>query len=183
MPGRLAERYLAAMANDDLDSHRSDLALLEARLGELLGRLKSACGASLTTYQTSLDHLESLRKAFYDGDDMAFTKSLDLLRSSLRSGRKAENTWREIDKTISQRTVVAAAEQKRQFQLGTAVPAEEVVQLLRYVGAVIRGAVTDETVLTNIEAGIRRAVLLPEDRSRGLPPKTVVDAGTNGVPA
>lgn len=125
-PAGLLEKYVQAENDPDLLSSRSDVALLQARIAELIDRLHGGESGSLwNDLQSEINRLgdgdspdpEQMRLAFF------------AVRNLVRRGASQERQWRELKELIDQKTKVSAAEWKRLIDMRQVITAERVTVL------------------------------------------------------
>src|SRR5262245_58157373 len=93
VPTRLAEKYTEAMEDDRLMEFRADIAILEARLCELL-----ATGESLPLWDRTQDAFHDLRQGMRDADTAAIPLHLSQLESLIHRGMADALRWAEVYK-------------------------------------------------------------------------------------
>jgi hypothetical protein len=111
IPARLAAKYRDATKDPELLSLRSELALLDARTAELLGRVDT--GESEALWDTLQKEWAAFRRSRALGDVPKMHQAiaaLDLLMDRQHTDHAA---WREIGEGIEQRRKLVESEQKR----------------------------------------------------------------------
>jgi Spy/CpxP family protein refolding chaperone len=131
MPKRLADKYEEAQRDPELLSARSDVAFLEARLGELMERLSS--GESNEIW----DDLHKTLARFEESAEEDADKIIRTVKLIVERGRTDEAVWRQLHEVIEQKTKVAASEWKRLVDMKQVITAEKAMafsmQLLEIV--------------------------------------------------
>jgi hypothetical protein len=163
LPGRLVATYETALQDADLITLRNELALLQARLHELLGSVDTAgtrgVWAKLGKAQRELD------RAWQDADSTATAKAIHKMGVVVGDAATERAAWREVYEVVEQLRRLSESERRRLVDLQQMITAE---QLMAYTGALlalVKENVTDPTILSNIGAGVRRLVSVP-DRGR-----------------
>ena len=160
LPSRLRERYDQAASDPDLLVLRSDISLLDVRLGELVASLDSVgAPARLATIQRAAGAYRDAMGT--DKEDPALAHLL----STIDAGTVDDDaTWETIMASLEQRRKLVESERKRLVELGQMVTAEQLLVLLDRTVAIIQRHVSDRTAL----AGISREMhLLAHVPARG----------------
>jgi hypothetical protein len=158
LPERLASRYVEAQSDGELVALREEIALTDARLSDLLGRvdtgeaglLWAAVGAAIRAYRTA--------EAKGIKGTIERLRAFDLIEELCREGRDDYAAWDEVHKLIEQRRRLAETEFKRLKEMQQMITAERAMVLLGAVVAVIRTHVTDRDTLGAISRDIGRLV-------------------------
>lgn len=143
MPRALRERYEGALRDDDIASLRDELALLTARIGEILENLEELPPWERAT-QLYTRFLET-----GDGED------LQVLGSLLYEGNDAANrqgaAWDELKKLIDLKAKTSAAEWKRLKDLETMVTVEDALMFAQsFIDAAAR-VIEDKKLLYRLQ--------------------------------
>lgn len=166
LPAGLLDRYQEAEADPELLSARSEVALLQARIGDLASRLRG--GASGTLWS-------DLRTAFSDYEAILTTNptasgpALQRLRDLLQQGAADEDVWAELTDAVERKTKVAALEWKRLVDLHQVMTAEQVTLFtMALLDSVLRH-VPEPPRRQQIAAEFHRllAVRQPDDATQG----------------
>ena len=155
LPERLQGRYQEAQADGDLILLRDEIALIDSRITELLGKLD--LGESNAAWQTLRDEWRRYKKAIAEGDvDFA---SLALLNV----GHAIENNedgaiWSEIYAVVNQRKLLVESERKRLVEMQQMITAERAYLLVSSLVDIVRQHVDDRTIMAAIAADARKLV-------------------------
>lgn len=159
LPIRFLERYEEFLTDPDTLSMRSELALLDTRVGEVVERLDTADGA---------DAWNKVRQAWYtlrnhkNVDDIVDAEGL--LEDALESYAGEEEIWKEVSGLIEQRRKVADTERRRVI---------DAHQYLSYNEAQAMLAFVIDTVFTYVEdSQVRNAI---SDRLKAFSAKSRVE--------
>lgn len=154
IPARIAGRFDEARNDPELLSTRDDIALLDARLGELLGRVdQGESGKAWTNARKAYDDLRySMTKKDAGGIQGALT-DLDRL---IGQGLSDYAAWGEIHAILGQRTRLAESERKRLVEMSAMVSSEQALTLVGAVLASVKAHVTDRAVLVAIQNDMSR---------------------------
>ena len=163
LPTRLAARYQEAQADPDLISLRDDVALLDARLSELVERVEDEDGTTL--WFKARAALDAYATAQQRGSRDQAT-ALGTLEAVIQEGcvNGGAVTWREVLGLLEQRRRLVESESKRLQMLQQMIPAEQALLLLGLIEQVIRKHVLDRTQLAAISADLSRLAALPPGR-------------------
>lgn len=155
LPARLAGRYLEALEDPELLSTRAEIALVEARLAELLGRLTT--GESGAAWRAAADALTLLEVALA-GDGKGVSGALAHLRTIIAAGVGEAATWRELYAVLDQRTRLAESERRRLVEAHQVITVERALLLVSALSEVVRRHVTDRNVRNRIASDLQRLV-------------------------
>jgi hypothetical protein len=167
VPARLAAKYRDAAQDPELLSLRGELALLDARMAELLGRVDTGEGGA--PWDTLQKEWATFRLHRSRGDVPKMHTSmakLDLLMDRKLTDSAA---WAEISAAIEQRRKLVESEQKRMILLQQMLSQEEAMTLMGVLVDIVAKRVADQPTLAQIVADLQ--ALLEADgppRGRGL---------------
>jgi hypothetical protein len=170
IPARLAAKYRDATKDPELLSLRSELALLDARTAELLGRVDT--GESEALWDTLQKEWAAFRRSRALGDVPKMHQAiaaLDLLMDRQHTDHAA---WREIGEGIEQRRKLVESEQKRLIALQQVITAESALTLMGTLVDIVTTHVRDQPTLAQIVADLQ--AMLEHDGPSGRPVLTVV---------
>lgn len=152
IPTRLMERYQASESDPELLNLRSDIALVDARISELLGSVD--VGESGRLWRD----LGKLRKDFLvaqrEKDQDAMASVLTELLNTVGRGAQDWERWQEIADFLERRRRLVESEQKRLVAMQQMVTAEQAMTLVTTLGLAVR-----EIVLEHVDADTGRAIL------------------------
>lgn len=148
MPARLRERYQEALHDPDLVAMRSDLALIDSRLLDLLERADS--GEAGMLWERLHDAAAAFKRSRASGDVKAMNEALHTLFETIDDGRTDAATWAEIRGLVEQRRKVSVSEQKRLVLMRAVFTAEQGAALLAAIVGIIDRSVTDRATRTQI---------------------------------
>jgi hypothetical protein len=163
LPERLKERYETAAHDPDLLTLRSDIALVDSRLADVLKRVDS--GESGRIWRILVDEVEAFIE---DRDDKAkATLHLNEIIRLIRQGQGDWAAWDEVGKLLEQRRRLVESESKRVVQLQQMITAERAMVLLTAVLAELKDSVSKHTdkatgnrILAEASNGLRRLVAI-----------------------
>lgn len=174
VPTRLAAKYQQAEADPQLLSNRSDIALLTARIGELIRRLHTGESGSLW---------QRLLKSW---DDVNKSTTPEELRTAmaahgyiLSQGANDEGVWQELVNTINDKSVLASREHSQLVDMHQMLSAEQALLLQGLILQAVEDCVADPTVRSAIGARLQqlyhRRPLNQADVVIEHDPKTIID--------
>ncbi len=154
LPARLSERYAECFDDPELLSLRSEIALVDARLMELLDPIHGDEQGSDKIMAALLD--EELDAAHLCNDEArvraAEQRMMPYLESVLHRHQIIE--WHNIIPLLEARRKLCESEQKRLISARLMVSADQAGVLMQAVVSVIKQEVTDPQMLRRIAEGI-----------------------------
>lgn len=154
MGGALREKYIAARSDPDLLQLRSEVELVDARLGELLERVHSGESGALwrkvsDAFKVYTEQLDAERRGVQGADA---TGAFNRLSNAIENGMLDYAAWDDIGKQVDRRQRLVDAERKHLLQAKQMITAEQFMETLQFVQGVILKHVSD----THIRAAIGR---------------------------
>lgn len=155
LPARMLANYEAAQSDPELLSMTAEVALLDARLSDVLtrvdtgesGRLWKMLRAEYDAYisEGRKGTEESLLKARQHGENV------DQL---IRRGLADWSAWAEVTSLVEARRKVVDSEAKRRVQMHQTVSLDQLLILMESIYAVVAEHVDDPKTLASIGAGL-----------------------------
>lgn len=145
LPARLMGRYEEAVSDSELLALREDIALLDARLADLLSRVDS--GEARVLWQAVEDAWKAYRRKRGGPQERDAFVALD---QAISDGVNDYEAWGEIHAVIEQRRKLTESERKRLIEMRQMVTAEQAMLFVSALQDSIRRHVTDRTTLTLI---------------------------------
>lgn len=156
MPTRMRGRYAEAQADGALLELRDDIALTDARLADLLGRVDSGeSGALWQSLMAARGDLLAYRRA---GDNVRMAEALNLILELIGQGHADYRAWGEVAQVLEQRRRLVVSERKRLIELQQTITVEKAMLLIGAIGGIIKAHVSDRETLTKISADISALV-------------------------
>jgi hypothetical protein len=152
LPPRLRERYEQAADDPELLSLRSEVALLDARLTDLLSRVHT--GESGLLWAELRRAYRAFAKARLAGDDEA--AALAMVEHLIERAGQDHQAWAEIGELIEQRRKLAESEGKRLVTLQQMMTAEQAMVLMRNMVDIVTRHVSDRQALSAIVVEMRQ---------------------------
>lgn len=165
VPARLLERYQEGLTDPDLIALNDDMALLEARLADLLSRADQGEAGSLFERLDRIWQEFLIAQSVNDGRKMI--AQLNKLGAIIERGRKESETWGEVATIIELRRKVSDTERKRRVEMQNMISAEQAMALIKAISEVIRREVTDLDSLARISEEIRRLMVHNQNKEIG----------------
>jgi hypothetical protein len=150
--GELSRRYQQALGDEKLLELRDEIALLEARIAELLKRVDT--GESGATWRLIRTTYNNLRKAASANDQQKFAEELNELGRLITKGHSDYTTWDDIFKSVTVKRKLAESERKHLVETKQMMTAEEAYATLSFVVSVIKEEVSDQQALARISQKI-----------------------------
>lgn len=153
VPTRLMERYVESVNDPELLNLSAEIALVDSRVADVLGRVDS--GESGRRWRA----LGGLRSQFLTAqrrqDQEGMADALADILNGIRQGQADFEAWSEIVDLLERRRRLVESEQKRRIAMQLVVKVEEAVGAMHQIADVVR-----EAVLEHVDDGsVRRRVL------------------------
>ena len=156
LPARLAGRYAEAQADGALLELRDDIALTDARLADLLGRVDS--GESGALWQRLMEARLELLAYRRAGDTAKTAATLNLILELIGQGQSDYRAWGEIAAVLEQRRRLVESERKRLIELQQTITVERAMLLIGAIGGIIKAHIHDRDILAKISTDISALV-------------------------
>jgi hypothetical protein len=154
LPTRLLARYREAEKDAELTSLRSELALVDARVADLLSRVDT--GESGARWQALLNTHRAFRRDKATGDVARMREALADFESRIDAGVPDYEAWTEIQELIETRRKLCDSETRRLVVLQQMITAEQLTVLLGVIVEIIARHVTDRQALSAIATDLQR---------------------------
>ena len=158
LPVRLAGRYEEAQRDEDLLALREEVALVDARIADLLDRVDT--GESGDAWKQAEQALEEFRQALAEQNATKRKMAFAALSVAINNGRQDYDAWNEIHKLVDQRRRLVESERKRLEQMGQMVAVEQFMLLIAQIVDLLRRHVHDRDTLATLSAEINRLVTI-----------------------
>ena len=142
LPARLQEKYAEAMADANLTEYRDDIAMLQARLFELL-----ETGESLPLWGKAQEAFKGYKSAERDRDVPQMAYALAQLQGIINRGLVDALRWADIYRVTEQIGKTKEREHKRLVQMSQMVTNEQLIALLGQIADVAKRTITNQTDL------------------------------------
>ncbi len=156
LPSRLAAQYIAAESDPRLLELRDEVALTDARLADLLGRVDTGESGALWAQlkQARADLLLAQRAS----DKAKQVEALNLIMDTISQGHADYRAWAEIGGVIEQRRKLVESERKRLIDMQQTLTVERAMLLIGAISGVIKAHVHDRTTLAAIGRDIESII-------------------------
>jgi hypothetical protein len=154
LPAGLQDAYERALADPDLLALRSELALVDVRIDDLLQGLGR--GESTDLWERLGAALEPLETAQREGDAATACAALGELLDVVHEGTAVGATWAAIFDALERRRRLAETERRRVEALQATLTAEEALALIGAVAASVKAHVTDRAALQAVSNDVER---------------------------
>lgn len=145
LPPRLLERLMAGIDDPDLTSMRTEIALLDARMGELLEGLSDT--ASTEAWTSTIDSTGRLRylldRPDLEGREVRLEAVCIQLEASVSTEVVNRDTWHEVYSLIDRRRRTANVELKREELEEHTLRHAQALHFFQQLLAVVHEEVTD----------------------------------------
>ena len=125
LPDSLANIYRGALNDPDLLSLTEEVALVQTRLHQLLGRIDAQ--ESSGRWKKAQQAHKELMQASARKDDVGWRMAMDDLSHILRDGSHDYLVWEDIHKTLRQLQTLSGQEQKRRLEMNALISADQAV--------------------------------------------------------
>lgn len=163
IPERLAARYQESLTDEELLSIRDDIALVSARLSDLLSRADA--GEAGKTWKDARTAYDNLRYYMSKADKAGTTQALTDLDRLIGQGVSDHAVWDEIKDYLEQRRKLVESEQKRLVAMEQLISTEDAIVFASNILLIIKRQVADPRVMAAIQADITE-LLHSDHRSR-----------------
>ena len=150
MPARLRERYIESMDDTELLSIRRDLALIEARIGDVLERVDF--GEAGRHWSRAQNTFVAFKDAVDRGDSETMRIHLNTLERVLAKGTADYAAWEDVIKLIEQRRKLTETEMRRLEKMQQFVTAEQVSNLMVAIAEASKRIIQDPKILNEFTA-------------------------------
>lgn len=150
LPGRLSEKYELSVNDPEILNLTQEIALVDSRTGELLGKLGT--GEAGSAWRQVVDSFDALETAINTSDTDGVRSALEALSGAIRAGSRDFELWSGIIGLVDQRRRLVESEQKRRIAMQTSVKIEDIIGIANALTGIIRRNVTDPATLNRISA-------------------------------
>jgi hypothetical protein len=148
MPTRLRARYEQAYNDPDLLVLRSDIAIIDARLSEVLERVDS--GESGALWRELTETWQKVSDARAAGDTVSLAALLGTVNELIQRGSSDVAAWDDVRALIKDRIRAVESERKRYVEMGQLLTAEAATVLMARLAEIVAKYVPDRSTLAAI---------------------------------
>lgn len=160
LPARMRETYEAGLKDQNLVELRADLALLDARMADVLKRVDT--GESGAIWQALKEAQAEADEANRAEDHIALGAALRSIRELIVRGHGDWAAWGEVRSILEQRRKLSESERKREVEAKQVISSERAMALITAVIDSVERNVTDRKVLTRISHDVSAILNAPE---------------------
>jgi len=154
LPARMLEAYTTAASDPQLLEQREQIAVLDARLIDLLARVDTGESGAIwqALMQQRMDFIASKRANDVKGQTTALNTILDLITE----GHTDYRAWGEVQSVLEQRRRLVESERKRQVEMQQMVTSQQVMVLVSALLESVKRNVSDRAALAAIQTDFIR---------------------------
>jgi hypothetical protein len=160
LPTRLAARYQEAQEDPELLNLRSEIALTDALLTELITKLDTGESGGLWRALEQTANAALAAKARGESDEA--TRQINALIGLVRRGAQEQEIVGEIRACLDQRRRLVESERKRLVEMQQVITAERAMLLVSAIASVVMECVSDPDVRAAISRGIDGLLARPD---------------------
>ena len=161
MPKGVANRYKDAITDPDLLSSRDEIALIQLRIQDLMGKMKD--GGTADMWGSLRQEFVNVEASIRQGDPAAMNKALTALGEIIEQGAEAEQVWEEMYEAIEAKTKVGEREWRRLRDLRQFMTVQQSMDLVSYLVECVTRHVTDRDVLARITVDMDKVLSGKQD--------------------
>lgn len=148
LPSRLIETYHAAQTDGDLLNLHAEIALIDARLADVLRRVDT--GESGQVWRDLRSTYQEMRDAFASQDTATVRRTLTEMGDAIQAGHADYAAWADVRSLVDQRRKLVQVEAKRRTDMQQMLTTEQAMLLLARVADTVRRHVDDPRALAAI---------------------------------
>jgi hypothetical protein len=158
LPPRLQERYQFALSDPTMLSVRDDIALLDARLEDLLRRADT--GEAGKIWQRLKQQKAEMLQARSRKDPEGVQAALQSIMVLIDHGFGDHLTWEDIRSTVLDRNRLVRSESRRLVDAHQMVTVERLVTFMQVLGQILLSEIPDKTVARRIVGQIQSLMVI-----------------------
>lgn len=140
IPARLLKVYQEGIENPDITGHKDEIALMEARVVDLMEQLEEGGAAELWREARKLMAEYKKTKSF---NAALAANYLEQLAEVIEKGNHEIGAWEQAIKVVEQRRKLASSHHQQLVQASQLVPIGKVIEMLAAIAVVVQAKVTD----------------------------------------
>jgi len=156
IPTRLLNKYKEAVEDTELLALRQDIALVDARLSDLLERVDTGEAGHL--WRAAQQALFDFKAATAAKRQLEQQKAFMHLEQTLNLGAADAAAWAEVGILLEQRRKLVESEHKRLVAMEQMISSEQAMALVARLVGIVNDRITDNRVRAAIAADLRALV-------------------------
>jgi len=152
LPANIQQLYDEALSNPDLLEMSDHIALLEARISEILGILAEE--EVVPRWSTLTELFAELEPHLLSGDAERRDSAIGRIHELMDAGKKFDRSWDNVQDSMEQLRKMADTEIKRRKELNLMVPIERVMVLMSAVATAVKRHAKDPAVIQAVYSEI-----------------------------
>ena len=164
LPLDLRDAFQATLADPNRLALDAEIALVDARLGQLLAGLEANGAARWPEAAAAMRAYDAAQAA---ADRAGMHAAVATLRDVISRGAAACEAWRELHVAINQRRRLVDSERRRLEAANSTLTAEQAMTLISTLAASVKAHVSDRKALAAISADIERVLRNPTASAPG----------------
>ena len=165
LPSRLADRYQEARTDDELLSLREEIALLDARMADLLGQVST--GEAGEHWRKLNDLYQFILRAGRSKDTEGLNTGMARMGTVLREAKDSYETWDEVGKLLEQRRRLVESERRRYVEMQQVITADRAMLLISALVDIVRQHVDDRSILAAISTDVGKLIAVDVPNGTG----------------
>lgn len=160
LPARLQAKYEEAESDGDLIALRSELALIDARVIDLVQRVDT--GEAGDTWRKLGRAYDEMVRATKAKNTAGMRAALEQIGDLIDKGKDDYAAWDEVTNLLEQRRKLVETERKRLVEMEQMITSERAMMLVGAVAGVIKAHVSDPKQLAAISRDIGAILKRPD---------------------
>ncbi|QIN79608.1 hypothetical protein GBA65_14965 [Rubrobacter marinus] len=156
LAGGTLELYEARRNDEAHWELREEVALVDARIGDVLGRMR--LGESGAAWSELVELWKQFERTQTERDASTAGRCLQQIGRIVKGGAEDQAAWDEVGRLVEQRRKLAESERKRVVEMQQIVTQQQAFALVGAIVAVVREHVPERERLAAISSGIARLV-------------------------
>jgi hypothetical protein len=159
LPARLLARYHEATQDQELLALRSEVALIDSRLSDVLGRVDT--GESSRVWKALGDAYAKLKTAQRIGDEVGERYAIATLGNLIVSAHADWAAWADVRQLVQERKALVESERKYMSEAQSMIAVDQAMATMGLLVDAVRRHVTDQDALRAITDEFARLTSVP----------------------
>lgn len=143
LPKRLLESYQASMEDRDLQALKAEIAMIDARIDDLLSRTET--DGDGTIYESLIELANLVTEVWDLGDERLARSRFDQMVGLISRGVHDKRVWEAINENVDLRRKLSEAETKRLATLQQTITVEKAIAMITFMATTMRRIVIKYT--------------------------------------